>query len=102
MGQDDHVEGDPFDLHRHVDRPRPFLREVPFGAPRFDVLEIGLRVALDQLFSAQAELVRSLPRAVGAVPFLDREQGGLLQQCSADRHRRRRCRSARRRRLPRR
>jgi len=52
MGQADHIEGDPFDLQRHVDRPRPLLGEGPFGAPGFDVLEIGVRVALYQLFSA--------------------------------------------------
>jgi len=102
MRQADHVEGDPFDLQRHVDGARPFLGEVPFGAPRFDVVEIRLRVALDQLFSPQAELVRSLAGVVGSVPFLDGEQGGLLQQGCADRHRRSRRRATRRRRLPRR
>jgi hypothetical protein len=99
MGQPDHVEGDTFDLQRHIHRPRPFLGEVPLGAPRFDVLEIGVRIALDQLLSPQAELVGSLPRTVGSVPSLDGEQRGLLQQRRADRDCRGRRRSARGRRL---
>jgi len=95
MGQRDHVEGDPFDLQRHVDRTRPFRGEVLFRAPRFDIVEIGLRVALDQLFGAQAQLVSFRMRAGSSIPAPRGKQRGLLQQCGADRHGRRRRRSAR-------
>lgn len=90
------------DLHRgmldpqwHIDGERPRFVDAHFSATSFEVAEVRMRVVLDQVLGAKADLVSALLGADRSIPPLGGQPRGLFQQRRGERHRGRRRGTAR-------